>query len=63
MCKLCNEAPDTLFHRLYVCKACSAERKDAVKNSFIIEALRAGPDDPLFCEGWFDHPADQLPPP
>eukprot|EP00972_Heterocapsa_arctica_P114006 16440225-Heterocapsa_arctica.AAC.1 len=61
LCKLCKEAPDTLFHRLYVCKGCRAERLKVAKPAFIREALRAGPDDPLYCKGWFEHPTDQLP--
>eukprot|EP00972_Heterocapsa_arctica_P032163 4738524-Heterocapsa_arctica.AAC.1 len=63
MCKLCKEAQDTVFHRLYECKACKAERDQVVKPAFLREALRAGPGDPLYCKGWIDHPADQLPKP
>eukprot|EP00972_Heterocapsa_arctica_P111670 16427438-Heterocapsa_arctica.AAC.1 len=50
-----------MWWMLYVCKACRAERLNVAKPAFIKEAFRAGPDDPLYCKGWFDHPADQLP--
>ena len=65
LCELCQNGPDTLHHRLWVCQkpeVCAA--RDAIAKPWVIRAaLAAGPTSSLYCRGMWDHPAQHLPMP
>ena len=64
-CELCNKADDTVWHRLWECTAPQVveARKQAAPWWATTKAKAAGPDDPLFAKGMFEHPEAYMPQP
>eukprot|EP00973_Karenia_brevis_P010640 1441459-Karenia_brevis.AAC.1 len=63
MCPLCNEQPDSMFHRLWQCNAVQEQRLAVATQELIDEAIAAGPRSALFCRGLCDDMAEGLPRP
>ena len=66
VCDLCGKDEDTIKHRLWSCRceAVTKARAEArIPKWFLEIARRAKEDDPLYCRGFFPHPADVFPRP
>ena len=64
-CELCGAAPDTVWHRIWLCKApqCLAARAEAAPWWIVTKAKRAGPSSTVFSKGIFPHPEALVPRP
>ena len=49
VCDLCRDKAATLFRRLWECEAVSEVRKQALPESLVLEARRAGAGSAAFC--------------
>ena len=66
LCALCEKEEDTIKHRLWNCRceaATKARYEARIPKWFLETARRAKEDDPLYCKGFFPHPADVFPRP
>ncbi len=58
VCPLCGEAGDTLYHRVYACRASAAAVAAAVPAWFLAEARRAPPGERFWTTACCAHPGD-----
>ncbi len=60
ICPLCGEAGDTLYHRVYACRATACAVAAAVPAWFLAEARRAAPGDRFRTTACCPHPGDLI---
>ena len=61
LCPLCNEKPDTEFHRWWECPASAAERLRLTSQETRDRAMLAGQQSLLYSRGVVEHPDEWLP--
>jgi len=63
-CELCGEEVDTVFHRLYDCKAPAAvHARTLCCPGWFMRHVRMEPDNPVYTRGIFVHPVHKVPQP